>query len=76
MTSYSIQAKLDQIVTKDIYLLIDAGSPEEAEELARSILQHFPHPVPYNPKVKRVVEEKTTHWIPKSIEFTSVREQE
>lgn len=74
MPAYNILVKIDQIVTKDVKLLIEADTPEAAKVLARDILDVYPAPIPYSPHVHRVVTAKAHYWIPKSIEFVTVEE--
>lgn len=73
MASYIMIAKIDQIVTREVQLLVVAGSEEDAESKARQALQEFPKPVTVE-GVRRVVVSKTNYWIPKSIDFTSINE--
>jgi two-component SAPR family response regulator len=67
-------AKIDQIVTKEVKLLIVAGSEEEAEDKARQALQTYPKPVTVD-GVNRMVTNKATYWIPKSIELRRIEEE-
>ena len=76
MPAFSLRAKLDRIVTQEVKLLIEADSQEEAEKVAREVLEIYPAPLPgMMPMVHRVVTEKQTYWIPKSIDFVAVREE-
>jgi hypothetical protein len=70
MPTYSIYAKVDQIVTKDVLLQIVAGSEEEAEAKAREALGEYPQPVAVE-GVKRVLPKKSMYWIPRSIDLTT-----
>ena len=74
MPSYIMIAKVDQIVTKEVQLLVVAGSEEEAEDKARQALQMCPKPVTVD-GVNRMVTNKATYWIPKSIEFGRIKEE-
>ncbi len=69
---YTVLANVDQIVTKEVQLLIEARSEEEAQEKARDALQNFPQAVD-TPGVLRMVANKAHYWIPKSIDFTQIR---
>jgi hypothetical protein len=75
MPAYSIRAKIDQIVTKEVQLLIEAEDVDAAKVMAREALQEYPAPVPYNPMIHRIVTTKSSYWIPKSIEFIESREE-
>lgn len=75
MPAYTIDAKVDQIVTKEVQLLIEAPDQEEAERKARSVLQDYPAETEYDPMIHRIVTRKSRYWIPKSIEFVSVKEE-
>lgn len=74
MPSYIMIAKVDQIVTKEIQLTVNAGSEEEAENKAREALQLYPQPI-FVEGVKRIITNKSTYWIPKSIEFSRLEEE-
>lgn len=69
---YRVIAQIDQIVTKEVQLLVDARSEEEAQEKARDALQTYPEPVD-TPGIKRIATNKSHYWIPKSIEFLSTQ---
>lgn len=74
MGTYVLLAKVDQIVTREVQLLVVAGSEEEAQDKARQALTEFPKPVTVD-GVNRVVVNKANYWIPKSIEFTRIEEE-
>jgi two-component SAPR family response regulator len=74
MPSYMMIAKIDQIVTKEVQLLVVAGSEEEAEDKARQALQMYPKPVTVD-GVNRMVTNKASYWIPKSIEFSRIEQE-
>lgn len=73
MPRYVINAKVDQIVTKTVQLLVEGGSEEEAEDTARLALNTFPEPL-VDDNVRRILVKKSHYWIPKSIEFTQIVE--
>jgi hypothetical protein len=73
MPTYSFTAKIDQIVTREVMLLVTAGSEEEAEDKARQALQTYPKPITVD-GVVRMVAKKAHYWIPKSIDFTRIKE--
>lgn len=73
MPSYTMIAKVDQIVTKEVQLLINAGSEEEAEGMARRALQTYPKPTE-EPGIVRMVTNKSHYWIPRDIEITEIKE--
>lgn len=74
MAEYSLKGKIDQIVTKEVQLLVVAGSEEEAMEKAREALQDYPDKVTVS-GIRRIVTNKAHYWIPRDIEFTEVREE-
>lgn len=74
MGEYIVVAKIDQIVTKEVQLLVVAGSEEEAMQKATTALGEYPQPV-HEPSVRRMVTNKAHYWIPKSIEFVQVEEE-
>lgn len=69
---FKITAQIDQIVTKEVQLLIEARSEEEAQEKARDALSTYPEPVA-TPGVLRMVTNKSHYWIPKSIDFLRIK---
>ena len=69
---YSVLAKVDQIVTKEVYLLVEARSEEEAQEKARDALQTYPEKV-NTPGVLRILVNKSHYWIPKGIDFLKTK---
>ena len=75
MPKYTVQAKVDQIVTKKVSLVISASSEEEATEVARRALQTYPKPIEES-SVLRAVTLDSTYWIPRSIEIDKVVEEE
>jgi hypothetical protein len=74
MASYIMIAKVDQVVTREVQLLVNARSEEEAEDKARQSLQMYPKPVTID-GVNHIVTNKATYWIPKSIEFGRIKEE-
>lgn len=74
MPSYDVMAKVDQIVTKEVRMYIDAGSEEEAQDKATSALNSYPEPITVS-GIRRMVTQKSTYWIPKSVEFVITKEE-
>lgn len=74
MPAYSIHVKIDQIVTKDVALLIEATDEEAAKLAAREALEFYPAASPYNPMIHRITTVKAQYWIPKSIDFVEIKE--
>ena len=68
MAQYSLRAKVNQIVTKEISLVVTASSRDEAEEKAREALQTYPDEITVS-GIKRIVTQKSQYWIPRYIEF-------
>lgn len=71
--TFKITAQIDQIVTKEVQLLVEARSEEEAQDKARDALESYPKAV-ITPGVKGIVTNKSRYWIPKSIEFLRIKE--
>jgi hypothetical protein len=69
---FDVLAKVDQIVTKEVRLSVEASSEEEAQERATSALQTFPAAVEV-PGILRIVANKATHWIPRSVDFVYIK---
>lgn len=73
MPAFTVQVKLDQVVTKEIALLVEAADEDEARALTLGALETYPAPMPYNPMIHKIVTTKVQHWIPKSIDFVDVK---
>lgn len=71
MPKYIMIAKVNQIVTKEVRLLVSASSEEEAVDKARQALQVYPKPTVVE-GVNRMVTNKSTYWIPRDIEFVEI----
>lgn len=69
---YIITANVDQIVTKEVHLLVESSSEEKAQERARDALQTYPGEVT-SPGVLRIFTKKSHYWIPRSVAFTDIR---
>lgn len=74
MPNYLIRVKVNQIVTKEVQLLVDAGSEEEAEEKAREAIQVYPEPIKTE-GIRRIVTNKVHYWIPRDVEVVERREE-
>ena len=70
---YNVIAKIDQIVTKEIRLLIQASSEEDAQAKATTALGEYPDKVT-DQDILRVMTQKANYWIPRSIEFVKTEE--
>lgn len=68
MTEFVLKARVNQIVTKEVLLLVEAGSEEDAMAKAREALNEYPKEVTVR-GIKRMVTEKSNYWIPRDIEF-------
>lgn len=75
MAAFSIIAKVDQIVTKEVQLLIEADNVEDAKAKAKEVLEIYPAPIPFDPMVHRVVTKQCHYWIPRSIDFVATKEE-
>jgi hypothetical protein len=74
MPTYIVEAKIDQIVTKEIKLLVEADSPDKAQSKARDALTTYPAEVTTE-GVNKIVTTKSSYWVPKSIEFTKTKKE-
>ena len=74
MPKYLLLAKVDQIVTKEVKFEIVAASEEEAQAKAREALQAYPQAIKIE-GINRIMTNKTQYWIPRSIEFSSTKEE-
>lgn len=73
MNIYKVVAKVDQIVTREIHLTVEANSEEEAEEKSTLALKVYPEPIDKTLNIKNIVTVKQHHWIPKSVEVKSIK---
>lgn len=74
MATYNINTKLSQVVTREISLVVQASSEEEAMTKTREALSVYPEPVETQ-GISRIATRKMQFWIPRDIEFVSVREE-
>lgn len=74
MANYNVLAKIDQIVTKEVQLLISANSEEEAISKTREALEVYPQPIKVV-GINRLVTNKSRYWIPRDIEIVTVEEE-
>lgn len=74
MANYNVLAKVNQIVTKDVQLLIKANDPEDAEDKARTALMDYPGPVA-DRDVRRISTIKTNHWVPRDIDIVTIEKE-
>lgn len=73
MTTYKVHAKVDQVVTKKVCLIVEAHSKEEAEILSREALQDYPKATEVV-GVVRILPLESQYWIPRSIQLSRVEE--
>ena len=66
---YTVLANIDQLVTRDVKLTVEADSEEHAFELSREALQVYPEPITIlgSGNISRIVTEKAGYWIPRDI---------
>lgn len=74
MVDYVIKAKVDQIVTRNIELVISASSEEEAALKTRQALSEFPEKVTVD-GVNKILVLKSHYWIPRDIDL-NIRKKE
>jgi hypothetical protein len=75
MAEYSIKAKVDQIVTKEVQLLVEASSEAEAMDKARAALHIYPATIEPGKGVKRILTVKSHYWIPRNIDFSDIKKE-
>lgn len=74
MKHFLVSAKVDQIVTKQVSIEVTAHDEEDAILKAREALQTYPEPVAVE-GINRMMTTKSHYWIPRDIEFESIREE-
>ncbi len=75
MPTYVVNAKIDQIVTKEVQLEVVAGSEEEASKKTLSALQTYPKPVEES-GINRLVTTKANYWIPRNIDVVKITQEQ
>lgn len=68
MDKFVIKVKVDQVVTREVLVEVEAKTKERAEEISTEFLQTYPEPT-YFPEVSRAVTTKSHYWIPRSTEI-------
>ena len=65
---FNLKVRLDQVVTKELTVVVEARTKAEAQTKAREALQTFPeaHAVE---GVSRIEAKKHSYWIPRTIDF-------
>lgn len=74
MAEYTIRAKVDQIVTSQLRIVVLASSEEEAYKKAREAVEEFPEPVSVA-GIKRMGRLSARYWIPRNVDL-ELEEQE
>ena len=74
MGTYVVNAKIDQIVTKEVRLVVVAGSEEEATKKTIAALQTYPKVIEED-GIHRIVTTKSNYWIPRNIDIVNVTEE-
>lgn len=72
MPTFEVTAKVDQIVTKEVGIIVEAREEEDAESKAREALQTYPDEVRDVEGIRRMVTRRSNHWIPRDIEITTI----
>lgn len=72
MPTYTLIAKVDQVVTKEVKMIVEAGSEEEAEAKGREALATYPEATGVE-GIQRLLTVSSHYWIPKSVEFSKVK---
>lgn len=72
---YRINAKVDQVVTKEVVIELEANSEDEAVDKARQALQTYPesHDVE---GVTLMCTVKSEYYIPRDVTFPSVKRKQ
>jgi hypothetical protein len=73
--SYKVTAKVDQIVTREVHLVVTAGTEEEAEAKAREALQLYPQAIDPVLGVTNLLTVKQNFWIPKSVDIVKIKQE-
>lgn len=74
MPTFNIKTKLNQVVTREISLVVDAVDDEEATAKVREALNTYPDPIEVQ-GISRIATRKMHFWIPRDIEFIEIREE-
>lgn len=74
MAEYEVLVSVNQIVTRDVELVVVASSEEEVCAKVREALEQFPKGVD-DLDVKEIRVVKANYWIPRDIDFKSINER-
>ena len=74
MPTFNIKTKINQVVTREIALVVNALDEEEALLKTREALQVYPEPIEVQ-GISRIATRKMHFWIPRDIEIVEVNEE-
>lgn len=72
MPEYTLLAKVEQIVTKEIQMSVTASSQEDAKSKAEEALKSYPNPINCV-GVDRILTKSSNYWVPSKIETTFLK---
>jgi hypothetical protein len=73
VTKFIVTATVNQVVTKEVQLLVEADHPEDATNLTKEALLAYPEPI-FIAGVKRVLTAKAKYGLPMDIEIVSMKD--
>jgi hypothetical protein len=74
MTLFTVIAKVDQITTRDVQVLVEADSEEEAQGKVREVMQIHPQSSEVV-GVRKVLVTRQNYWMPRDIEIIRTRKE-
>lgn len=74
MSTFVVDTKLNQIVTKNIVLTVEAANEEIALEKVREALNAYPDPITTE-GIRTIYTQGIKHWIPRDIEIVEIKEE-
>lgn len=74
MTLYTVIAKVDQITTRDVQVLVEADSEEEAQGKVREVMQIHPQESTVE-GVRKVLVTRQNYWMPRDIDIIKTRKE-
>lgn len=74
MTLFTVIAKVDQITTRDVQVLVEAETEEEAQGKVREVMQIHPQESTVA-GVKKVLVTRQNYWMPRDIDIIKTRKE-
>jgi hypothetical protein len=74
VATFEVITELNQLVTKEVRLLIKARDEESAALKAHAVLQEYPEPIEVK-GVEKILTTRTKHWIPRDVQIKNITKE-